>query len=284
MCKISKMMRKTRMNEEVYRINQESDTKDLIRFQLCGTTFPDKSYRINRPNSKLYCIEYIEDGRGVVHLDGDTFYPKKGDSYFLQAGRSQLYYSDKDDPWKKHFINVSGTLVEHLAKGYGLSDVSHYENLDLRSELLRIIELAKDENTCNTPALIAILNEMFLKMHSHIRSSDGLSQLGAQMKDFLNTQITGKFRIDLLCRHISKSESQTIRLFKQMFGVTPYAYVLDQKISFAKKLLSDTSLSIKQIADKLCFTDEYYFSNVFKKKTGLTPSQYRNSKQIIRID
>jgi YesN/AraC family two-component response regulator len=51
---------------------------------------------------------------------------------------------------------------------------------------------------------------------------------------------------------------------------------LEKKISFAKKLLVDTSLSVKQISDKLCFSDEYYFSNIFKKKTGQTPSQYRS--------
>lgn len=275
MGKTSKKMRKTSMNEEVYRINQESDTKDLIRFHLCGTTFPDKSYMINRPRSTIYCIEYIESGRGTVHIDDEVFYPQTGDSYFLQANKAQYYHSDRDLPWKKHFVNLSGKLVDHLADGYGVSNVSYFEKLDLSDELSRIIEIAKKEEIHHTPELIAILNEIFLKMHDHIKDTDELSGLGAQMKDFLNTQITSKFHIEDLCRHISKSESQTIRLFKKIYGITPYTYVLKQKIGFAKKLLVDTGLSVKQIADKLCFADEYYFSNIFKEKTGCTPSQYR---------
>ena len=46
-------------------------------------------------------------------------------------------------------------------------------------------------------------------------------------------------------------------------------------IEFAKKLLIDTNLSVREIALKLCFADEYYFSNIFKTKTGKTPTEYR---------
>ena len=277
MGKTLKKMRKTSMSEEIYRINQKSETRDLIKFHLCGTTFPDKNYRINRKQSNISCIEYVEEGCGTVYLDGKIFCPHAGDSYFLQAGKSHCYYSDKDTPWKKHFINLSGKLAENLAEGYGLSNLSYFEGLDLKNELLRIIELGKNEHEDHTPEFIAILNEIFLKMRNHVKNGDGMPHPEAEMKDFLNTQITSPFHIDLLCKHISKSESQTIRLFKEAFGTTPYAYVLEKKMGLAKKLLTDTNLTVKQIADKLCFADEYYFSNLFKKKTGVTPSAYRKN-------
>jgi AraC-like DNA-binding protein len=275
MGKTSKKMRKTRMNEELYRINQKSDTKDLIKFHLCGITFPDKNYRINRPHSAVWCIEYVESGSGTVHLDNETFSPRGKDSYFLHANKNNYYYASGDDPWTKIFVNVSGKLVDSLAEGYGVSNTSYFEGLDLSSELKRIIEIAKKGDIDHTTELISILNDIFFKMHADIKNTDAASSLGTEMKDFLNTQITSKFRIELLCKHISKSESQTIRSFKKNFGITPYTYVLGQKISFAKKLLVDTNLSVKEIATKLCFSDEYYFSNIFSKKTGCTPSQYR---------
>lgn len=265
------------MSEEIYHINQKSETKDLIRFSLCGTTFPDKKYRINRPISKIACIEYIEEGSGTVCIDGKSFYPSAGDSYFLQTGKSQCYFSDSERPWKKHFVNVSGKLLESLAEGYGLSDISYFEGLDLSDELGRIIALAKQECDDCSPELIGIINEIFLKMHNHVKEKSERLGIEAEMKDFLNTQVTSKFQIELLCKHISRSESQTIRIFKKAYGVTPYTYVLNKKIDLAKKLLNSTNLSIKQIADKLCFTDEYYFSNLFKSKVGTTPSAYRKN-------
>ena len=267
-------MRITVMREEIYTINQKSETKDIISFQICGTTFPDKNYKIERKKSRVACIEYIESGGGTVSIDGKTFYPRGGDSYFLQAGKDQRYYSDPGDPWKKHFINLSGRLLDSLAEGYGLSDVSYFEGLDLSSELSRIIELAKTGDDCSAE-LIALLNEIFLKMHGHVKSTSEKFGIEAEMKDFLNTQITQKFDLSLLCKHVSRSESRTIRLFKNAYGVTPYAYVLGKKIDLAKKLLDNTNLSVNQIAEKLCFADEYYFSNLFKNKVGVSPVSYR---------
>ena len=52
-------------------------------------------------------------------------------------------------------------------------------------------------------------------------------------------------------------------------------YRLDRKIKLAKDMLVNTNLPIKQIASNLCYADEYYFSNVFKQKTGVSPGRYR---------
>ena len=254
------------MKEELYRINQKGDVRELVNFQLCGTTFPDKSYVINRPDSAVWCIEYVESGSGTVQLGDEIFFPKAGDTYFLHAGKKHYYFSDHDDPWKKHFINVSGKLVDSLIKGYGLSNVSHFAGLDTERELKRIIEIARKGGMDNTPELISVLNEIFFKMYVSTKRKDEISAVGAEMKDFLDTQLTSKFRLELLCKHISKSESQTIRLFKSFFGVTPYTYVLNKKIDFAKKLFVDTNLSVREVSAQLGFSDEYYFSNIFKEK------------------
>ena len=263
------------MHEEIYRFQQKAQNRELIRFEMCGITFPDKNYEIKRQNSGICCIEYIEAGSGTVHLDGITFHPCTGDAYFLQTKKSQHYYADKSDPWKKYFINFSGSLAESLIEGYGLSSHSHFVGLNIQDELCRIIEIGKRNEGDATTELIGILNEICFKMHAHQKKASERIGIEYEMKDFLNTQITERFKIELLCKQVSRSESQTIRIFKKAFGVTPYAYLLTKKIDFSKKLLENTNLSISQIADKLCFADEYYFSNTFKSKVGIAPSAYR---------
>lgn len=269
------MMRITAMHEEIYEINQKAQSKDLIRFELCGTTFPDKSYRIKRDNSCINCIEYVEAGSGTVHLDATTFHPSGGDAYFLQAKKNQHYYADRGDPWKKYFINFSGTLADSLAEGYGLSNQSYFEGLDIKNELCRIIEIGKLKDGDHTAELIGILNDILFKMRAHQKKNCDRVGIEYEMKDYLNTQITAKFKMEHLCKQVSRSESQTIRIFKKTFGVTPYAYLLSKKIEFSKRLLENTNLSISQIADKLCFADEYYFSNAFKSRVGIAPTLYR---------
>lgn len=267
-------MRKTRMKEDIYRINQRELSRDLIQFSICGTTHPDKKYSITRPSSPISCIEYVEEGRGTVEIDGKTFHPHAHDSYFLIEGKDQHYFSDDSEPWKKHFINLSGRLVRALAEGYGVDGIYYFEELDLKNELLRIIELSKGDGE-PTSEIIGILHEIFMKMHDHVKGRTQKCGLSEEMKELLDTKITEKFHIEELCRRVSRSESQTIRIFKSAYGVTPYTYLLNKKLELAKSLLSGTALTVREIADKLCFADEYYFSNLFKSKVGLTPSGYR---------
>jgi len=123
--------------------------------------------------------------------------------------------------------------------------------------------------------IICILNQIFFKMRAHIKCTDPTLDVAEKMKDYLRNHAASKFKIEKLCQYISRSESQTIKIFKEAYGITPYAYFLEKKINLAKDMLLNTNLSVKQIANNLYFADEYYFSNVFKKKTGVSPSKYR---------
>ena len=63
-------------------------------------------------------------------------------------------------------------------------------------------------------------------------------------------------------------------MFKRAYGITPYDYILTRKIETAKLLLKNSSLSVKEIAYRLNFADEHYFSNIFLQKTGVRPKKY----------
>ena len=263
------------MREEIYPITQTSINRKLVNFQICGITHPNKSYEIIRKPSDITCIEFVECGCGTIHFDDKTFYLSENDTYFLQAGHNQHYYSDTNEPWKKYFLNISGTLSDHLISGYNLENHTYFHGLSIKSELCRIIELAKQTDTDYTTEYIAILNEIFYKMRQFIEKQSNISNLANDMKDFLNTKITEPFCIEDLCKFSLKSESQTNRIFKTAFGITPYAYLLNKRISMSKKMLKGSSLPLKEIARRLQFADEYYFSNVFKKKTGFSPIEYK---------
>lgn len=260
-------------HEEIYRIRQTGSTADILNIQFCGITYPDKNYEISRKHSKVACIEYIEKGMGVVEIDGQTFYPEEGDSYLLQAGTAHHYFSDPKDPWKKVFINVSGSLVDSLIEGYELKNIYYFKGLDLREEMGSILRLAKENQEDSTPEIICILNRIFLKMREHIKPQT--SDMAKKMKEYLRNHAASAFRMDALCSYISRSESQTIKIFKKAYGITPYAYFLSQKIKLAKVMLLNTNLSVKEIANDLSFGDVYYFSNIFKQKAGCSPSEFR---------
>jgi AraC-like DNA-binding protein len=65
------------------------------------------------------------------------------------------------------------------------------------------------------------------------------------------------------------------RAFKQQSGLSPYQYHLQLRINRARELLHSTTLSVGQVALQLNFPNPYYFSKIFKKKTGMSPSSWR---------
>lgn len=68
------------------------------------------------------------------------------------------------------------------------------------------------------------------------------------------------------------------RIFRQTTGKTIFQYLTEVRISHAKELLGTTSLKISQVSEKVGFSDESYFSKVFKKMTGMTPMNYMKSR------
>ena len=65
------------------------------------------------------------------------------------------------------------------------------------------------------------------------------------------------------------------KLFKAHYGVTPMEFLNAQKIFFIKELLRDKNNSLEEIAEKTGYCDSGYLCRIFKKKTGMTPGEYR---------
>ena len=77
-----------------------------------------------------------------------------------------------------------------------------------------------------------------------------------------------------LC-HIS--ESCFRRHFKAFFGVSPYDYIINQRITKAKELLQNNKYTVNEVSELAGFTDPSYFSKAFKITCGVSPSKYRSS-------
>ena len=260
--------------EDIYNIVQSEASKNFLSLVQCGVTYPSKNYQIKRDRSLIMCIEYVESGDGVICTNNERYYPCGGDTYMLQPGENQHYWASKKDPWKKYWINIKGNNAKKLCEMYGLTNLHHFPGLDLKADFVEFIDIVRNEVGDNTGKLLEIINRMMFKMYQH-NSHITKSSPAMQIKDYIDLNASKEFSIYDIQKRFNKSESQIIRTFKNEFGITPYAYYLESRIEIAKNLLVGTSLMIKEIAANLNFYDEYYFSNLFLKKTGYTPSQYR---------
>lgn len=92
---------------------------------------------------------------------------------------------------------------------------------------------------------------------------------------YLNDNVFNRITIDDVSAYINYSKSYIFKEFKKRTGRTPMEYFYYLKIEKAMFLLKTTSLSVKEVSEKLCFDTPNYFTKFFKKNVGLTPKQYR---------
>jgi two-component system, response regulator YesN len=88
-------------------------------------------------------------------------------------------------------------------------------------------------------------------------------------------------QISDLVRHLGYSRARIFEMFKAGTGMTPNDYLLRCRVRNARNLLADPERPITEIALETGFSSSQYFSQVFKKYTGMTPSRYRSKTSTV---
>lgn len=90
--------------------------------------------------------------------------------------------------------------------------------------------------------------------------------------------------IEDLCRLYNTNRTTLMSEFKRVTGKTINEFITDRRIDMSKQILAFTNISIEELSDKCGFSSSSYFTRAFKKKTGLSPSAYRNKEVRKRIE
>jgi AraC-like DNA-binding protein len=94
-------------------------------------------------------------------------------------------------------------------------------------------------------------------------------------RDLIEDCYTEKLSVAAIAREATMSEYYFIRLFKQVFGVSPYRHALNRRLEMAARLLQDPNCSIAQIAWRCGFSDPQAFSKSFRQQYAQSPLQYQ---------
>ena len=245
-----------------------------IRDILIGRTHPFSEYRINLGITKKYYIfECIVEGRGEIYFDGKRFEIKAGDIYIIDKKTVRNYRSDPKCPLDKIWVSFASDYVDSMLLSYGVKAGVYH--VDLRRQFEEVVRVATEETSVKN-RVFGIANAIHEMITEIAKTSDSGTDKISEIKNAVLSMLYEKGSLDEIAGRFFMSKSNLIRIFKKHTGQTPYKFLLDEKIKISKVLLRSTNMNVKTIADRLCFSDEHYFSFIFKEKTGYSPLKYRS--------
>lgn len=148
-----------------------------------------------------------------------------------------------------------------------------YTEFNIENHIEKIVESAKDYKS-----LVSQYSEFLLKIFCIDDENNMISdeELMSSIDSYLKENLTKKINVETVCKHFFISQPKMNRIFKKYKNSSFIEYLTFLKIEEAKSIIqSQPNISINHLASVLGFTDNLYFSKVFKKITSLSPTQYK---------
>ncbi|MFQ4141364.1 AraC family transcriptional regulator [Chlorogloeopsis sp. ULAP02] len=127
-----------------------------------------------------------------------------------------------------------------------------------------------------TTLVIHLLKKYCVKQPQISIHNDGLPKYKLrQALEYINTHLNEDIKLADLAGVVAMSQFYFVRLFKHSMGVTPYHYVIQQRVEMAKQLLKQGKVTITDIALQCGFANQSHFTKHFRQLTGVTPKAYQ---------
>ncbi len=132
-------------------------------------------------------------------------------------------------------------------------------------------------NYLTTMILCEISNQVQILKNDEEAQSQTNIGIYNSIIDFIDENMDKDLKLKNIAKKFNYNEQYISRLFKSFADISLHQYILNQKIKQANYYLAETSFNIKDISLKLGYNDCHNFMKIYKKETGMTPSEYRNS-------
>lgn len=150
------------------------------------------------------------------------------------------------------------------------------KNTEEMTLLLEYIFLLSSKKPFNSSAVHFSFLALLSLLSKLTEQADEIDLRVVKAKKLIDDNFDILFTADEVARYCHLSTKQLNRLFIKFEGITILDYIHRQKLEFSKKLLTETDLSITEIALKAGFSSPGYFNKFFKNYTGISPSKYKN--------
>lgn len=237
--------------------------------------------QIRRDGGRHDCqLIYVKSGELILWDKEEKINMGAGEICLFRPGEPQIY-SIAETPSSYFWIHFSGSEVERMLsffteRRYYVGEFAEFEEFchDYSAVFL-------PEEDCSLLFYEGSLIVLFSRIAERIRR--GEKDYGDFLKirralDLMRSEYWCRRQNGKLAELCGISKDYFEKLFKRTLGVSPQQYYINLIMDRSRHLLSATNYQIGEIARLCGIDDELYFSRMFKKRTGLSPTAYRRSR------
>lgn len=240
-----------------------------------------------RPRGRRdFQLIYIASGKAHFHFDDKEEIVTAGHMVLYRPKEPQKYEYYGDDQTEVYWVHFTGGNVTNILRSYGLSNDKKVffcgSGLEYSSIFRNMINELQICNEHYPEMLEMYLRQLFIILQRSFLSSlksentrvvEEIDKATIYFSEHYNENIS----IDEYAENNHVSVSWFIRNFKQYTGFTPMQYILSKRIYNAEILLQNPSHNVTEIANMIGYENPLYFSRIFKKIKGISPSEYRKN-------
>ncbi len=223
-----------------------------------------------------YCMGLILEGKGEFFFENKTVTVEKGDIIFVPIGST--YLADYSGEPRVRYLSAHFFFEPDMLFPHGTRPTLQRIRVDGDNSLIADFTAMQEGFSEDAPfQSIAAFYRILHAVHPHIKTEKvAFDSRIARAVDYIEGHYAAALSVPALATHVGMSAPHFYQLFRKAVGKSPLVYKTDVAIRHAELLLMNgEKRSIEEIATEVGFSSAIYFREVFKKKTGLTPTAYR---------
>lgn len=232
-----------------------------------------------------YLIHYVIKGSGYFEVDGQKHFVEAGSIFIIHPKKLVTYYSpDPKNTWSFCWVGFSGNNAQFFLSEIGLDTDKYVYSLAKNNIASVVLECLSYIESVNSQVTQLTLNNYLLEVLNIIGNTilsvtkkNESDYLVEQAIQYIEYNYMNDISTTIIANFFSLDRTYFFRIFKRYTNISPSKYIISYRIKKATEFLKSNDYTISQIAAFVGINDIYYFSKLFKKEMGITPSQYRKT-------
>lgn len=225
---------------------------------------------------EYFLVIFVTEGR-ISHSKGDQqTVLSPGEVLIVPPGLST---ARSEGAYRKYLIGLAGCQIEQLFSAFKLNGYFKFKaNIPETVKIYRRLFRKMHRKTPSVlPSMIGDCMELLamLSLAAKDKAPRARPQIADQIRSTLEAECDNPESLAGISSRSGVPRTSLHRIFKDKFGTSPKRYQFECRMRQARDLLEMTDMSIKEIAARTGFQNQYYFSNVVKKEYALSPKDLR---------